>query len=149
MSSEAQIALIVGVIAAASGLIGVLGGTVLGWWLNGRTERRGEKRAAFVELLSAMDECQQACTMLSIGVSGGRADVELLGARSKLVDAYHRVETASNLAMLAVGREHEQVLRDGAIVCVEEGKNANHGTTTMRIVEMQRAIRELGRRELS
>ena len=148
MSTEAQVALIVGLIAAASGLVGALGGTVLGWMLNGRTERRGEKRTAFVELLSAMDACQHACSVLSILESQGKTDLELAPSRSKLVEAMARVETAGNLAMLAVVREHEQVLRNGTIACGQEATDANHGKSTMRIVEAQRAILELGRKEL-
>jgi len=102
-----------------------------------------------VELLSAMDECQQACSELSIFTSQGMTDVQLQAPRGKLVTAMHRVETASNLAMLAVGREHEEILRQGGIACVNEAKVANHGgPDTTGIVEAQRAILELGRREL-
>lgn len=148
MSSEAQVALIVGIVSAVSALVGALGGTALGWWLNKKSERRGEKRAAFVELLSAMDECQQVCTVLSVLVAGGKADPELAGPRSHVIAAMHRVGTAGNLAMLAVSPEHEEVLRRGPMACVEELRNANHGTDTTGITEAKRPILELGRREL-
>jgi hypothetical protein len=144
--SETLWAVIVGGLLTLSG---GLGGTALGWWLNGRSERRGEKRSAFVELLTAMDGCQQACSELSTFISQARTDLELLGPRAKLVAAMNRVETASNLAILAVGREHEKVLRNGAIACGSEAKVANHGgPDTMAIQEAWWPILELGRSEL-
>jgi len=145
---SAVVALLVGVIAAGSALVGALGGTGLGWWLNRSSERRAEKRAAFVEFLSAMDNCQQACTELSIAVEAKKAEHLLGPPRGRVVIAVHRVETAGNLAMLAVGPEHEQVLRNGMIACTEEVKNANHGVDTMGIVNARRPIFELGRKEL-
>ncbi len=148
VSTEAQVALIVGIISAAAGLIGALGGTAIGWWLNNKSERRSEKRASFVELLAAMDNCQQACTELSVAITGGKAEHDLGRPRDRLVIAVHHVETAGNLAMLAVGPEHEELLRNGMIACAEEVKNANHGVDTMGIVEARRPILELGRKEL-
>jgi hypothetical protein len=125
LSTEAEVVLVVGLISATAGLIGALGGTVIGSWLNGRSQRRSEKRAAFVEVLAAMHDCQQACTELSIAITGERAD-QVGRLRDRLVIAVHRVETAGNLAMLAVGREHEEVFRNGMIACAEEVKTANH-----------------------
>lgn len=144
--SETLLAVLVGGLLT---LIGALAGAAFGWWLNGRSERRGEKRSAFIELLTAMDECQQACSELSIFTSQGQPDLQLQGPRAKLVAAMHRVETASNLAMLAVGRRYEEVLRNGATACVNEGKIANHGgPDTTAIQEARLLILELGRREL-
>ncbi len=130
-------------------LVGALGGTALGWWLNGKSERRGEKRSAFVELLTAMTECQQACSELSTFTSQGQTDLQLQGPRTKLVAAMNRVERASSLSMLAMGRQHEKVLRNGAAACASESTIANHGgPDTMAIQEAWWPILELGRREL-
>jgi hypothetical protein len=129
MTPDAQVALIVGIIAGVAALAGALGGTGLGWWLNRSSERRSEKRAAFVELLSAMDNCQQACNLVSIGVTRKSSDAELNPYRTRALEAAHRVETAGNLAILSVGPEHEQTLKNGMLACANEVRNANHGPT--------------------
>jgi hypothetical protein len=127
--------------------LAALAGVWLGWWLSRRTEKRGEKRAAFVEVLSAMDNCQQACNELSAAITGKMAESLLVIPRSRAAAAINRVETAVNLAIFAVGPEHAQTLKNGTMACAEELRNANHGVDTMGIVEARIPIEKLARNE--
>lgn len=147
MSSESQVALIVGITSATSALIGALGGTGIGWWLNGKSQRRAEKRTAFVELLSAIDECQHACNELSVLIRVPAAEPDLGPNRVRALAAVNRVETAGNMVILSVGRDREQIMKGGMIACAKELAHANHGVDTMGIVEARIPVLELARNE--
>ena len=144
MNSEAQVVLIGGIISAAS----ALAGTYFGWWLNRRTERRNEKRAALAELLAAMDNCQHACDELSDGITRKWEDAVLMIPRSRALAAANRVETAVNLAVFIVGPKHEQTMKDAGVACAHEVQNANHGTDTTGIQNARKAIEKLGQKKL-
>jgi hypothetical protein len=125
MSSEAQVALIVGIIAAVSGLVGALGGTALGWWLNVNAERRTEKRAAFVELLSAIDGCQHTAIVLHTAVVQGWDKQDLDRQRDLMNAALGRVDTAVTVACLVI--DDEPTLRAGMTACIDELDMAQRG----------------------
>jgi hypothetical protein len=133
VSSEAQVALIVGIIAAVSGLAGALGGAALGWFLTATSERRGEKRAAFVELLTALDGCQHACQRLAwaIAADDDEAKVKALDAA---VASIHRVDSAVSVAALTVGAEHMATLRLATTASIAELDNAKGGVLSRSVI---------------
>src|SRR5713226_5216758 len=118
MSSEAQVALITGVFTLA----GLVGGGWLGWILNGRTQFRDEKRAAFVEFLAAMDACQHDAvrmrSMLKIGSSIGERETD------RMLDALDRVDTARTVVALILPDRTHPILVDAVNACSSEYERA-------------------------
>ena len=148
MSSEAQVALIVGIIAAVSGLAGVLGGTTLGWLLTVRSERRNEKRAAFAGLLTALDACQHACRRLGWTIASGD-DAEKVQALDAAVESIDRVDAAVTVAVLAVGTEHVATLRLATTASINELANVQAGSSMTVIPDQAwNPILELAKKEL-
>jgi len=151
MSAEAQVALIVGIIAAVSGLAGALGGTALGWFLTVRSERRGEKRAAFVELLTALDACQHACQRLAWAIAADDYEAKV-NALDAAVDSINRVDSAVSVAALTVGVEHMATLRLATTASIAELDNAKAGVMSKSVIPdgawnpiLALAKKELGR----
>jgi hypothetical protein len=149
MSSEAQVALVVGIVSAIAALSGALGGTLLGWVLNRRTQTREEKRAAFVELLSAMLDCQHGALRLHQAMQG-TVPAETKRERDLMLAAVRRVDTASNIAALALSAQHDQALNDAVTACVNAYiKAAEPPPMTSNLDTTLHAVRALARRELA
>jgi hypothetical protein len=142
------ISAIVGIISAGSALAGILGGTALGWILNRRTQIREEKRAAFVELLSAMNDCQHGARRMGAAITINN-DVEKL-RQVELMDAgIRRVDTAHSVAALALSRRHYETLNEAVAACLIEYQNViAHKDQRSVIPKAWKAVLDLAQQEL-
>ena len=159
MSSEAQVALLVGIIAAvvalvvgivsaASALVGALGATIVGWFLNRKTQVRTDKRAAFVEFLSAMDECQHTALDLRIAVAAKDTD-EVARLKVRVAAAIKRVDTARSVAALDLPSQHLTTLNDAVMACIKETHNAvRDPSASLLIHEAWKAVLALAQKEI-
>jgi hypothetical protein len=117
MSSEAQVALIVGIVSALAALVGALGATLVGWVLNRKSEIRREKRAAFVELLAAIDACQMRLVFVRVAMeahdkTGRQREAELM------LTMMNRVDIARSVAALALPSRHHETLDNAVNACL-------------------------------
>src|SRR4029077_8714777 len=105
------------------------------------------KRAAFVELLSAIDGCQHACLRLAWALTAGDQE-EILRQMERSLNALNRVDTAVSVTALTVGPEHMQTLRNGMVACIQELDNARKGSPyTTATAGAWNPILELARKE--
>jgi hypothetical protein len=140
MSSEAQVALIVGVVSAVAALVGAMGGTALGWWLNRKNERRSERRAAFVDLLTSMTRCHQVSRDLVTRIKIAASQQDIDRTALEVSDAMDRVDHAVNTALLAVRSRHLEVLAIAQKACHQEAQAASRGEESEAIKKATVAI---------
>jgi hypothetical protein len=117
MSSEAQVALIVGIITSVTALVGALGATIVGWFLNRKSEIRLEKRAAFAEFLAAIDACQIRLVTVTLVMAANDQAARQREAEMMLT-MLNRVDTARSVAALALSSRHHDVLDNAVNACI-------------------------------
>jgi hypothetical protein len=148
MTPDAQVALVVGIVAAAAALAGALGATITGWFLGQKSAVRAEKRAAFVELLAALDNCQHVALHLQQAMLN-KEPTELRQQRDLMRTALSRVDTACSIAVLSLEAKHEGTIRAAMTASVEEYTLAVRPEKYATVIPAAwKAIVALGRNEL-
>ena len=124
MSSEAQVALVTGVFTLA----GLLGGAVIGWFTNRSRQARSEKRAAFLELLAAIDAC--SLSLMRLRMAAGLGDREDFKLKADLMmQSIGRVDAARTVVALILPATARSVL-DNAVM--GSAQAAEHTTSSLK-----------------